>query len=73
MLRGLDEVGWDELSHAYGKALDTADLLRQTTSPDEEAAREAVSQLHSSIFHQGTYTVGQAKQFLAEHGVRVRT
>ena len=29
--------------------------------------------LAASIFHQGTYTVGQAKQFLAEHGVRVRT
>jgi cyclase len=29
--------------------------------------------LAASIFHQGTYTVGQAKQFLSEHGVRVRT
>ncbi|TXH05672.1 MAG: imidazole glycerol phosphate synthase subunit HisF [Nevskiaceae bacterium] len=28
--------------------------------------------LAASIFHQGTYTVGQAKQFLAGHGVRVR-
>jgi cyclase len=28
--------------------------------------------LAASIFHQGTFTVGQAKQFLAEHGVRVR-
>lgn len=28
--------------------------------------------LAASIFHQGTYTVGQAKQFLADQGVRVR-
>jgi len=28
--------------------------------------------LAASVFHDGTYTVGQAKQFLAEKGVRVR-
>jgi imidazole glycerol-phosphate synthase subunit HisF len=28
--------------------------------------------LAASIFHQGTYTIGQAKQFLAGQGVRVR-
>lgn len=28
--------------------------------------------LAASIFHQGTYTVGEAKRFLAERGVRVR-
>jgi cyclase len=28
--------------------------------------------LAASIFHFGTYTVGQVKQFLAEHGVPVR-
>jgi cyclase len=28
--------------------------------------------LAASIFHHGTYTVGEAKKFLAEHGVRVR-
>jgi hypothetical protein len=68
MLRGLDEVGWDELSHAYGKALDTANLLRQAALPDDEAAKEAVSELYGSIFHQGTVypaTVA-AVPFLAE-------
>jgi cyclase len=35
-----------------------------------EGGADAV--LAASIFHNGTYTVGQAKQFLAEHGVRVR-
>ena len=28
--------------------------------------------LAASIFHFGTYTVGQVKQFLHEHGVAVR-
>ena len=28
--------------------------------------------LAASIFHQGTYTVGEAKRFLADHRVRVR-
>jgi cyclase len=28
--------------------------------------------LAASIFHQGTFTIGQAKQFLAAQGVRVR-
>ncbi|MCW3819879.1 hypothetical protein ONA91_36125 [Micromonospora sp. DR5-3] len=68
MLRGLDDVGWDELSHAYGQALDTADLVRQVGSPDGEAAKEALSELYGSIFHQGTVypaTVA-AVPFLAE-------
>ncbi|MEV0607888.1 hypothetical protein AB0I61_16150 [Polymorphospora rubra] len=68
MLRGLDEVDWDELFHAYGKAVDTANLLRQAASPDSDTAQEAVSELHGSIFHQGTVypaTVA-AVPFLAE-------
>jgi hypothetical protein len=68
MLRGLDDVGWSELTHAYGEAVDTADLLRQAASPDREAAKEAVSELYGSIFHQGTVypaTVA-AVPFLAE-------
>ncbi|MEU8284224.1 hypothetical protein AB0C01_07780 [Micromonospora sp. NPDC048905] len=68
MLQGLDEVGWNELSHAYGKALDTPNLLRQAASPDEEAAQEAVSELNGSIFHQGTVYLATvaAVPFLAE-------
>ena len=33
---------------------------------------EADAVLAASIFHHGTHTVGEAKQFLSEHGVRVR-
>jgi cyclase len=36
----------------------------------DEGGADAV--LAASIFHNGTYTVGQAKDYLAEHGVRVR-
>jgi imidazole glycerol-phosphate synthase subunit HisF len=33
---------------------------------------EADAALAASVFHYGTYTVGQVKQYLAEHGVPVR-
>ncbi|WP_051167564.1 hypothetical protein [Actinoplanes sp. N902-109] len=47
-------IEWGDLEHAYGKALDTPELLRQAASPDEEVAEAAVSELYGSIFHQGT-------------------
>ncbi|MFF0255968.1 hypothetical protein ACFYPW_26115 [Micromonospora zamorensis] len=59
---------WEKLSHAYGKALDTADLLRLASSPDGDAAKRAFSELYGSIFHQGSVypaTVA-AVPFLAE-------
>jgi hypothetical protein len=68
VLPGLDEVGWEELSHAYGAAVDTADLLRQAGSSDAVAAAEAVSELYGSIFHQGTVyrATAAAVPFLAQ-------
>jgi len=36
------------------------------------AAGGADAVLAASIFHQGTYTVGEAKQYLADKGVRIR-
>ncbi|MEH1168970.1 HEAT repeat domain-containing protein [Micromonospora sp. CPCC 205539] len=68
MLRGLGDVRWEELSHAYGEALDTADLLQLASSPDADAAKSALSELYGSIFHQGSVypaTVA-AVPFLAE-------
>ena len=35
-----------------------------------DGAADAV--LAASIFHYGTYTIGEAKKYLAEHGVSVR-
>ncbi len=65
MLSELDEVDWSAPTHAYGSAEDTPELLRLIASPD---ARDAISELYGSIFHQGTVypaTVA-AIPFLAE-------
>ena len=37
-----------------------------------EVLADADAALAASIFHYGTYTVGDLKTFLAEHGVEVR-
>jgi cyclase len=39
---------------------------------DVLTAGRADAALAASIFHFGTYTVGQVKQFLSDHGVPVR-
>ncbi|WP_127507078.1 HEAT repeat domain-containing protein [Actinoplanes solisilvae] len=68
MLNGLDEIVWKDLSHAYGSAQDTPDLLRRAASEDGATAAKAISDLHGSLFHQGTVypaTVA-AVPFLAE-------
>ncbi|GAA2396042.1 hypothetical protein [Dactylosporangium salmoneum] len=68
MLDGLDAIAWGELSHAYGEADDTPELIRQAGAEDGEAASAAISELYGSIFHQGTVcpaTVA-AVPFLAE-------
>ncbi|MCO1597710.1 hypothetical protein M8C17_21400 [Micromonospora sp. RHAY321] len=68
MLEGLEAIAWGELSHAYGSAHDTPGLLRQAGSADSEVASKAISELHGSVFHQGTVypaTVA-AVPFLAE-------
>jgi hypothetical protein len=54
MLEGLDAVAWADLSHAYGPAVDTPDLLRQAASHDQDLVDAAISDLYGSIFHQGT-------------------
>ena len=72
VLAGLDAVAWDELSHAYGSAHGTPGLLRQAASVDSGVAAEAISDLHGSIFHQGTVypATVTAVPFLAELAVR---
>lgn len=54
MLEGLDQVDWTLYSHAYGKATDLPDLIRQLTNPNAEAADEALSAFFGNIWHQGT-------------------
>lgn len=53
MLAGLDDVAWAELDHAYGDADDVPALLRQA-AVGGAGAREAVSGLWGSLFHQGS-------------------
>ena len=53
-LADLDSIAWNELSHAYGPAGDTPELLRLLTSGVDEQARDAEQELWSSICHQGS-------------------
>lgn len=72
MLDGLDAIAWGELSHAYGSAHDTPGLLRRAGSEDGEEASEAISDLHGTIFHQGTVypATVPAVRFLVELAAR---
>lgn len=54
MLRGLDDVPWANLEHAYGSARDVPDLLRKLQDNDPEVRRKALWALYGNVFHQGT-------------------
>ncbi len=51
--RHLDAVKWAELSDANGPAHGIPGLVLDALADDESAARDAVSQLHHRVFHQG--------------------
>jgi imidazole glycerol-phosphate synthase subunit HisF len=51
-------------SGGAGKPEDFVEVLGGSTGADAALA--------ASVFHYGTYTVGDLKTFLAEHGVEVR-
>ncbi|NUP51232.1 MAG: hypothetical protein HOW97_28560 [Catenulispora sp.] len=53
-LHGMDSVEWSALTHAYGPAGDTPDLLRRLASNDAEAVADAHYELVSSLAHQGS-------------------
>ncbi|MGI5328180.1 hypothetical protein [Actinomadura nitritigenes] len=50
LLRGLDEIDWSALRHAYGSAEDVPDLLRAAAE-----SAEAVDDLDSRLYHQGGF------------------
>ena len=54
MFEGLDEVDWNNLEHAYGKASDVPILLKDLTSKDPETRENALWELYGNIYHQGT-------------------
>jgi hypothetical protein len=54
MLKGLDDISWSDLSHAYGAATDVPGRIRAIATGDERARQEAFEGLGYSIYHQGT-------------------
>jgi hypothetical protein len=50
LLRGLDEIDWSALRHAYGSAEDVPGLLRAAAE-----SAEAVDDLDSRLYHQGGF------------------
>ncbi|WP_329109626.1 HEAT repeat domain-containing protein [Micromonospora sp. NBC_01699] len=64
MLSGLDDVPWDELHHAFGKATDVPGLLRGVADGDDDA----LGDLFGNIWHQGTVyeATAYAVPFLVE-------
>jgi hypothetical protein len=53
-LRGLDEIDWATLEHAYGRATDVPVLLRAAACDDPDARELAFELLAESIWHQGS-------------------
>ena len=60
-LAGLDSHPWADFSHAYGSAEDLPELLRDLAGDDEDAAKEALSELYGSVLHQGTVYAASAE------------
>src|SRR5262249_11361175 len=56
LLKGLGEVDWAELGHAYGRAQNVPGQLTALCGRDEAACDSALRALFSNIFHQGPDT-----------------
>jgi PcrA/UvrD tudor domain len=73
----LDQIPWNDLTHAYGSAADVPDLLRSlgTASPDLQGEDSPLWQLFGNIWHQGTVyeATAYAVPFLIELAVDRRT
>lgn len=54
MLDGLDDIDWARLGHAYGAADDVPGQLRALLSPDPASRDEALADLYTNVFHQGS-------------------
>jgi hypothetical protein len=50
----LDSIHWASLTHAYGSAEDVPVLVGDLRSSDAEVRKEAIDELYSNIYHQGT-------------------
>jgi hypothetical protein len=54
MLKDLDLIDWQQLTHAYGTASDIPNLLKALTSSDQKTWEEALQKLYGNLWHQGT-------------------
>ncbi|KAM3098579.1 hypothetical protein ACKFKG_05990 [Phormidesmis sp. 146-35] len=54
MLKTLNSVRWNKLEHAYGKANDVPQLIRDLTSSSATVREQALSALYGNLWHQGT-------------------
>ncbi|MDK1347602.1 HEAT repeat domain-containing protein [Streptomyces sp. 378] len=53
MFRGIDEVDWASLRHAYGSAKDVPGLLRGLASADPAERQTALDAMYGAVHHQG--------------------
>lgn len=53
MFRGIDEVDWASLEHAYGSAADVPELLRGLASPLPHEREAALDGMYGAVHHQG--------------------
>ncbi|MCK8677429.1 HEAT repeat domain-containing protein [Streptomyces lichenis] len=53
MFRGIEEVDWASLSHAYGPADDVPGLLRGLASADPGEREAALDAMYGAVHHQG--------------------
>jgi hypothetical protein len=68
MLESLGQVDWRSLPHAGGPASDVPEYIRALVSANERVRDDALSQLFSTIWYQGTVYAASAPavQFLVE-------
>lgn len=53
MFRGIDEVDWASMDHAYGSAEDVPALLRGLASPQPEERERSLDGMYGAVHHQG--------------------
>ncbi|MEU1488081.1 hypothetical protein [Streptomyces sp. NPDC005752] len=53
MFKGIDDVDWASMGHAYGDASDVPNLLRGLASPDAGEREIALDAMHGAVHHQG--------------------
>jgi hypothetical protein len=53
VFRGIDEVDWASMEHAYGSAADVPELLRGLASPLPQERETALDGMYGAVHHQG--------------------